>query len=43
MLWGTMSKALQKSTEIIFVALPLSTDVVTPSEKATRLVRQNLP
>ncbi|KAK4821936.1 hypothetical protein QYF61_004940 [Mycteria americana] len=32
-----MSKALQKSRQTTSIALPLSTDVVTPSEKATRL------
>ncbi|KAK4827886.1 hypothetical protein QYF61_022309, partial [Mycteria americana] len=43
MLWGTVSKALQKCRETTSIALPLYIDVVTPSEKATRLVRQDLP
>ncbi|KAK4827741.1 hypothetical protein QYF61_021202, partial [Mycteria americana] len=38
-----MSKALQKSRQTTSIALSLSTDVVTPSQKATRLVRQDLP
>ncbi|KAK4822109.1 hypothetical protein QYF61_010037 [Mycteria americana] len=38
-----MSKALQKSRQMTFAALPLFTDVVTPSQKAIRLVRQDLP
>jgi len=43
MLLGTVSKALQKSREMTSVAIPLSTDVVTPSEKVTSLVRQDVP
>ncbi|XP_075291658.1 solute carrier family 25 member 43 isoform X2 [Opisthocomus hoazin] len=42
MLWGTMSKALQKSRETTSLALPLSTDEVTLSQKAAGLVRQDL-
>ena len=41
--WGTMSKALQLSRQMTFIALPLSTGAVTPSQKAMRLVRQDLP
>ncbi|KAK4827891.1 hypothetical protein QYF61_022314 [Mycteria americana] len=43
MFWGTVSKALQKCRETTSIALPLYIDVVTPSWKATRLVRQDLP
>ena len=32
MLWGTMSKALQKFRQMTFIGLPLSVDVVTPSQ-----------
>ena len=38
-----MSKASQMSRYMTSVALPLFTVVVTPSQKATRLVRQDLP
>jgi len=36
-----VSKALQKSRQMTSAAFPLSTDPVTPSQKATRLVRQD--
>lgn len=38
-----MSKALLKSRQMTSMALLLFTDTVTPSQKATRLVRQDLP
>ncbi|GAB0210109.1 highly reducing polyketide synthase PKS6 [Grus japonensis] len=43
MLCGTVSNALHKSREMMSVALPLSTDDVNPSEKATKFVRHDLP
>lgn len=40
---GDHVKGLQKSRQMTSVALPLSTDGVTPSQNATRLVGQDLP
>ena len=37
-----MSKALQKSRQMTSVAFPLSTNAITPSQKATRQVRHYL-
>ena len=38
-----MSEALHKSKYMTSIALPLSTDALTPLQKATKLVRHNLP
>lgn len=35
--WRTASNPLHKSRQMMWVALPLSTIAVTPSQKATRL------
>jgi len=40
---GDHVKGLTETQIDDIVALPLSTDVVTPSQKAARLVRQDLP
>lgn len=38
---GCVSKALDKFRQMIFTGLLLLTDGVTPSQNATRLIRQN--
>lgn len=43
MSWGAVSHLLLWSRQMISVALPLSTSVVTSSQKATRFVRRDLP
>jgi len=43
MLWETVTRALQKARLMTSIALPLPTELVTSSQKATRLVTQALP
>lgn len=39
----TMSSASHKSRQMVPIALPLLTNTVTPSWKATKIVRHDLP
>ncbi|GAB0203604.1 hypothetical protein GRJ2_002826000 [Grus japonensis] len=43
MLCWTVSNALHKSRQMMSVALPSSTNAVTPSQKATKFARHDLP
>ena len=43
MCWGPVSKALLESRQMTLVTFLLSTDAITPSSKATRLVRHDPP